>query len=209
MVDYHVPKYSVCLSYKGKKLEKREFNRLLHGFKTNIKLFDRLYEYYFPRIVIHINRTFSDFHIGEDVAQEFFIKLFKINIPEQIDYPTSWVFRICDNIAKTHISSQKNKSPLPLEENCAATIQDVSDEFYALENGGISKENISALKELDKQTIEILVMKFWEGYDYKEIGAILGLSHDAVRQKASRGIKKLKTRMLNSHTLIMLLSLLG
>ncbi len=180
----------------------------MHGFSTNKKLFDKLYEYYFPRIVVHINRTFSDFHIGEDVAQEFFIKLFKITPPEQIDYPTSWVFKICDNIAKTYISLQKNKSALPLEEN-SAIAKSVDDDFASLENGGISQENISALKHLDRQTVEILIMKFWEGYSYKEIASIMNIPYDAVRQKASRGIRKLKNIMLSSHTLMLLLSLLG
>lgn len=188
-------------------MDKSKFNRLIHRFKDDIGSFNKIYEYYFPRIKIYIDRKYYDYDFGEDVAQEFFIKLFKANIPDDIEYPTLWVFEACDNIAKTYLMTAKNKRHAPLAEDYAAAA-DLDDEYCHLKNGGISEENIAVLKKLDKETLEILVMYFWEGYNYKEIALKLGISHDLVRQKASRGLKKLKNFMINCHTLTFIISLL-
>lgn len=188
-------------------MESAKFNKLIHRFKGDIKSFDQIYKYYFPRITIYINRKYYNYHIGEDIAQDFFVKLFDIQIPDKIEYPTLWVFKICDNLAKTFLKSSKNNITLPLEEDYCQ-IEDIDSNISHLQNGGISKENIDALKNLDALTLEIFVMYFWEGYNYKEIAIKLNMSHESVRQKASRGLKKLKNLLINCHTLMFIISLL-
>jgi RNA polymerase sigma factor (sigma-70 family) len=48
------------------------------------------------------------------------------------------------------------------------------------------------LGHLDFQTQDILLLKFGEGRSYEEIAPLVGLQPDNVRQKAFRGLKKLK-----------------
>ncbi len=49
-----------------------------------------------------------------------------------------------------------------------------------------------AMKELDPQTRDILHLKFTQDCSYEYIANILGMQQELVRQKVSRGIKKLK-----------------
>lgn len=119
-------------------MDDKKFNDLIHNFKKNEKNFIELYNYYFPRICIYIGRRYHDYHFGEDIAQEFFLKLSTVSIPEKINYPTIWIFKACDNLSKTHIA-KKGTQILPLyEELVVASVTD-EDDYSNLKNGGISE----------------------------------------------------------------------
>lgn len=50
----------------------------------------------------------------------------------------------------------------------------------------------NAMKELDDLSKDIVYRKFIEEKSYKEIGLLLDISHDNLRQRMSRAIKQLK-----------------
>lgn len=164
-------------------MKPKEFNNYIGKLKTNKKVFDELYNYYFPKIVIHILVQYKDKDFSEDVAQEFFLKLFKLKDIPYIEYPNTWVYTIAENIAKN--KKAKEKVMQELQDNFVAATEDTFDfELYG--------EYYDLLNKLDEQTHRIIVMKIFEGYKFKEIAEVMDLNPDTVRQKFSRGIKKLK-----------------
>ena len=54
-------------------MNKSEFNRLLNRIRTDESALMALYRYYYPRIILHIDRVYPKIN-SEDVAQEFFLK---------------------------------------------------------------------------------------------------------------------------------------
>lgn len=162
----------------------REFNICLRKIKTNVKAFNRLYKFYFPKIVIHIFVIYKNKSLSEDVAQEFFMKLIDMQEFKYITYPNSWVYTIAENIAKNIIAKEKN--------NFAESIDNIKisiNDDYAYQLYGDYWEK---LNKLDEQTRKIIIMKIFEGYRYKEIADEMNLKVDTVRQKYCRGIKNLK-----------------
>ena len=78
-------------------MEEKRFNRLLERYKYSPAV-KELYEYYYPIIVRYINRQFRGEVDGQDVAQQFFLKLFQMK-SYKIRTPNAWVRTVTKNIA--------------------------------------------------------------------------------------------------------------
>lgn len=161
----------------------KEFNKLVKNLSI-AKCFDKLYFFYYPKIVAHIYFKFHNKSLAEDIAQDFFLKLLDKGVDCPIEYPTAWVYTVCDNLAKDVIKKDK-KYALSLEN------LKLSEPDDAFENA-LFGEYRNSLKTLDTQTHDIIIKHYYEGYSLKEIAEILGLNYSTVRQKCSRGLKKLK-----------------
>ena len=79
-------------------MEEKRFNRLLERYKYSPEAVKELYEYYYPIIVRYINRQFRGEVDGQDVAQQFFLKLFQMK-SYKIRTPNAWVRTVTKNIA--------------------------------------------------------------------------------------------------------------
>lgn len=145
-------------------MESKKFNRILQ--RKNRKGIRKIYEFYFPRIVLHINRTFRGVIDGEEIAQEFFIKLMKTEMKENIKYPTSWINTCCRNLAIDKLRKGNKTQFVSFNEN------DFITEFD--EDGFIKSLTFAdKLACLDKEAQIVIYLKFWEGYTYAEIAGIL------------------------------------
>lgn len=76
-----------------------KFNLILKQCERDNKAFETLFDFYYPRIKLHIHKKFPD-ACADDVAQEFFLQLMKSHGFKYVQNPTAWVFACCDNIAK-------------------------------------------------------------------------------------------------------------
>lgn len=164
----------------------KEFNKWIGKLKTDKRAFDTLYKYYFPKIVIHINSKFIGLNMGEDIAQEFFLDLLRKEEIPYIDYPNSWVYTIAEDMAKNRIKKEKTMAELE-QKYVAATKEEYDYEFYEEH-----AELLNNFDKLDSETRKIIIMKIFDGYKFREIAAKMNLTPDAVRQRFSRGMKKLK-----------------
>ncbi len=158
-----------------------EFNKCLKKLELH---FEKVYRYYYPRIVIFISKKYNGGkNIAHDVAQEFFMYLMKKEA--QISYirnPTSWVYKCCDNIALKML--KVDRSFVALQEEIVATnIDKPSHDFSEYED---------MIYKLNSDEQEILNLIYLYGYNYKEIAVKLNIRYGTVRQKHSRAIKKIK-----------------
>lgn len=167
-------------------MNKSEFNRLLNRIRTDESALMALYRYYYPRIILHIDRVYPKIN-SEDVAQEFFLNLLKMQNTTYIENPTSWVYRACENIAKRVGVKMKNVF------SASDTIKYIS---VAADIEGRSIDKLHAIGLLDKVDDEtarlIIYLHYWEGYNFREISELTNINHSTVRQKHSKAIKSLK-----------------
>lgn len=160
-------------------METRKFNRLLKLIAIDEQSFIELYQYYGRRIVFYLTGKYGR-ELAEDVSHDFFLKL----ISDEKDYgyiekPTSWVYKCCDNIAKTKIRLDSKYELLNEEAAC------IDIEF---DNAEIQ----AALEKFDDISRQILELFYWYGYNLEEISDMLHIKYATVRKKHSRAKAKLK-----------------
>lgn len=173
-------------------MDEKRFNKLVKYIKVNQNAFTQLYKYYFPKIVIHTVRKFRNYTLGEDAAQEFFRKLLEMDtIPQKIEKPTAWVYTVSDNITKNLLTKRKRETLVPPDVAQNLSENSLEQEIASFEQL-VFGEYSEKLRQLNTDTREIIVKHLWEGYSLKEIAESMNLNYDAVKQKYSRGLKKLK-----------------
>lgn len=161
----------------------KEFNNFLVKIKYDKEAFITIYNYYFPRIVMHIRRKYPKVS-AEDIAQDFFLNLLHIENYKYINNPTSWIYTSCDNLVKKTIS----KIELVDIENLQ-----IKDDKCIL-NQVIMTEQMRVVFDIlgDDTSKSIFYLYYWEGYNLREITDFLKLKKSTIKQKHTRGIKKLR-----------------
>ena len=164
------------------KMDSKRFNRLLKTLKKRSRSFDVLYEYYLHRIVYHITRYVGSDRVAEDVAHEFFTQLLASDKTYEVEYPTTWVYRLCERIAVRMLKREDKEFDLPdtTETDCFAHIVLESEVRDALND------------RLDPQAREIVYLRYWEGYTLKEIADMMKLEYENAKKICQRAMKTLK-----------------
>lgn len=169
-------------------MDEKTFNYCLKNIRSK-ESFDKLFNFYYRRIVIHINARFKMGALSEDVAQETFIKLLSMEKIKHIEYYTSWIYTISENIALRKLGKEKAEQKKMYYEQEA-----VKEDMELF--GGLQKD----VAKLDDITQKIFYYYYVEAYKLKEIAVLLNLTYDNVRQKHSRGIKFLRKKENMSHS---------
>lgn len=164
------------------KMDSKRFNRLLKTLKKRSRSFDVLYEYNLHRIVYHITRYVGSDRVAEDVAHEFFTQLLASDKTYEVEYPTTWVYRVCERIAVRMLKREDKEFDLPdtTETDCFAHIVLESEVRDALND------------RLDPQAREIVYLRYWEGYTLKEIADMMKLEYENAKKICQRAMKTLK-----------------
>lgn len=173
-------------------MDEKLFNRLLKSLRDKEVCFRLFYEFYYPKIVFYVTENYHDENLAQDAAQEFFqMLLTKANLPKYVKFPTLWVMRNCDGIARELLSQNTDGESVSLEKaNGSSVAMRQLDPALA--------DTWALLENLDETSERIVVMRVCEGYDFKEIADLLGLSYDAVRQRYSRGIRLMRDKSFES-----------
>jgi len=160
-----------------------EFNTLLQNIK-NVKCLEKLYNYYFGRIVIHVSQKYKNGEkFAQDVAQEVFFYLINLEKKPFIKNPNAWVYSCCDHIAIKKIKKDEGMVALT-EETVIAQPIILEEELYG--------SFYDVISQFDETTQQIIKLVYVYGYSKEETAKELHIKSSTVRQKHSRAIKKLK-----------------
>lgn len=99
----------------GRPMESRKFNQLLKNIHSE-KSFDALYDYFYRRIVFHLKYIYGE-NFAQEVAQDFFLQLINKETDKlgYIEFPASWIYKCCENIAKRKLSKEASDVQLNSE----------------------------------------------------------------------------------------------
>lgn len=187
------------LIQRGETVEAQKFNEFIKRIRFDKVAYAEIYRYYFPRAVIYLTKIFKDYYLAEDAAQEFFFdKLFRINIPDYIDSPLSWIFTSCRNLALNFRDREISTIELR-DEVIGATLKEggfdegllskrneTEDYFEALLAAGLSESIVEKFRKMDRDIVEIYILYYWEGLSQKEISEKLNLNYNTVKSKVKR-----------------------
>ena len=173
---------------------------LVERAKNNTEAFGELYDQYYSQIFGYVLKRTANIDVAQDVTSEVFFKAFK-NL-RQFQWRgvpfSSWLYRIATNEIANYFT--KNKPwQLSLEEvsNSISSsdpwaeteLLQAEAELRRREDFLTLHENISKL-QLKYQ--EVIVLRYFEDKQLKEIGEILGKREGTVKSLLHRGLEKLR-----------------
>ena len=168
------------------------FNRYLRQIRNSEQAFCKIYEYYLPKIKYHVISKYGNSVDFEDVAHDAFTRIIRLENPPEVENPTAWIYKICDNVANDHL--QKKRGQISLDERLEAP---PPASVITISSAESDLDYFTLLSMLDASDAEIVRLVTWEGYNLKEAADIMGISHGAARQRYSRALKKLGALLKN------------
>ena len=177
-------------------LEKEK--ELIKQAKKDPKAFGELYEEYYSKIFGYSLKRVADLEAAKDITSETFFKALK-NIWrfrwQNISF-SSWLYRIASNEVVNHFRGRKKKT-IPIDEFPELTTQErILEEFIeAEEELKKHKDFLELQKEISKLPDiyqEVIVLRFFEKKQMKEIAEVLGKKEGTIKSLIYRGLKKLK-----------------
>ena len=162
--------------------------------KGDFRAFDLLVIKYQAKIISISQRLVKDINIAEDMAQETFIKAYKVldSFREESAFYT-WIYRIAVNTSKNYLISRgrfKENTESEMHTDFSNSIlelegQDSPEDLLLADN---LKDLINAeLNDLPEEIRTCLTLREYEGLSYAEISNILDCPVGTVRSRIFRG----------------------
>ncbi|MEM6964313.1 MAG: RNA polymerase sigma factor [Bacteroidota bacterium] len=140
-------------------------------------------------------RFFQNYHQRaecQDLVQTVFMRILKyrLQFDENEGEFKTWMFRIARNVNMDFFKKQK-RTRTEIIDNQAFKFSTKMDIHFGEEKEELLKLR-RALKNLDPEKREIIVMSKLEGLNYKEIGEVLNCTEGAVKVRVFRALKGLR-----------------
>lgn len=152
-------------------------------------IFERYHRVLFS-FFYNLNR---DVELSEDLVQNVFVRVLKYRHNFRGDGEfKSWLFHIARNVNYDHHRKKGRYHTVDVE----AWKDRISDQTPGRQQEMIKKEEMerlkNALRRLDPEKREVIVLSKLRGMKYKEIGEVLGCTEGAVKVKVFRALRELK-----------------
>ncbi len=156
----------------------------------DVDAFGELVECYQSQIIRYFLRMTGDIETARDLAQDTFLQVYKSLSRTTLDLPfRTWLYRIATNNV---LQYRRKKRSLPLirlmdDPGLKADLQLVDEMTNEVEVQDI-------LLRIPANFRVCMVLHFIDGFKYREIGQMLGISEDAVRMRVARGSEEFRKR---------------
>jgi RNA polymerase sigma-70 factor (ECF subfamily) len=155
----------------------------------SFEAFGSLYSTYLDRIYRYIYYQVKDKMTAEDITEEVFVKAWKAirTCQGREDTFQAWLYRI----ARNHLADTLRNNSRVTSLDGEGTI-DIADPCERVESGAEYQELLKTIAGLPEVQRQVIVLKFIEGLDNREIGRVLGKNEGAVRVAQMRGLESLR-----------------
>ena len=144
----------------------------------------------------HINLVYSvavrcvgDPHQAEEVAQAVFILLAKKAAQLRHDKAlSSWLFQTTRLTASNFVRGESRRHRREQEAHMQSVLNDSGTDVWP-RIAPLLDDAVAGLSEKDRHAI---ILRFYEGRNLREVGAILGASEDAAEKRVSRAVERLR-----------------
>ena len=194
---------SVCNTVRGKKqfqaiTETKEYDqpeiiRLVNkAAGGSFEAFGELYGVYLDRIYRYVLYQVKDRMTAEDITEEVFVKAWKaINSCKGKGKTfSSWIYRIAHNHIINTLRDKKKFASVAVED-----LTELSDSELVVEKRLEDQELLETLSDLPQSQRQVVVLKFLEGMNNREIGQIMQKSESAIRILQMRALTALRQKL--------------
>ena len=171
--------------------QSKVFRLIERAISGDGEAFGELYSIYLDRIYRYVFYQVRDKMTAEDITEEVFIKAWKALASCKGKERTfsSWLYRIAHN--QLIDSLRKRHGELPLQSEMTNGLFDRNQVERELEQ----QEQLEALAHLPRNQKQVIILKFIEGLDNREIGRIMSKSEGAIRVLQTRALTTLRQRL--------------
>lgn len=159
---------------------------------------ERFYEVYFDRVYGYVRRMLGEDHLAEDVTQEIFMHIQRsIHTYDPARELGPWVFTIATNKVRDFWRSRRHKdaqheASLDEEDRRFQPPAKERGPLPQLEDEELSRELSRAIDALAPGMRETLLLRYFEGLSFEEIGTKIGRNETAARKRYSRALGELR-----------------
>ncbi len=177
---------------KSPKTYSQDFE-LVERAKKNRNDFGALYEKYFEQIYLFIFKRVGNESTAGDICQVTMFKaMMNIHKYEDRGYPfTTWLYRIASNEVNLHFRKVKKVAEVEIKETHVITLMDEMD-FNNKKDVDSQEKLIAILNKLKPEQTEIIELRFFLGYSFKEIAEFYSTSEASAKMKLYRLLEKIK-----------------
>lgn len=152
--------------------------------RGNLALLDLLVRRYERPLFAYAARVLDDRTAAEDCFQEAFLRVFQKRNTYRIGHPfRPWVYQICLNVCRDWLRKHKR---LALQEELPADKAAPSDETARIK---------AAVNGLPEKMRDVFLLHHFHGFNYQEIGEILGVPEGTVKSRMFHATKKLQEEL--------------
>ncbi len=160
---------------------------LIQAAQEHPEAFGRLYEKYQFTVRSYFLRRLGDISLAEDLSQEVFARAFRY-LPSFRITNASYLTYLLHVAHSVLINYYRKQGSTPV-------LQNEEPERETREESGISENIETLLCSLSQRDREIMLLKYRDGFQVKEIAKQVGKTENAVKLILSRSRKKLKSAL--------------
>jgi RNA polymerase sigma-70 factor (ECF subfamily) len=167
---------------------------VLRAIRRDQEAFGELYDRHIVRVYRHLYYMVGNATEAEDLAAQTFLKAWEAIDRYQVRGApfVSWLLRIAHNLGVSHLRSRRETSQVheglvddkPRRDPDAALLQTAEEEMV--------REAILNLREEQRQ---VIILRFIEDLDYREVAEIIGKSVAAIRVIQHRALNAMRKQM--------------
>ncbi len=164
---------------------------LILASQQDAKYFSALYNRYYELIFRMIYKRVPDKDTTADLAQQVFLKaLLNLKTYKITGAPFSaWLVRIGLNEVNMYYRQNKKVIEVEISERELSTLLQEAEVTFSEEDYEIV---LQTMDDLPGEQAQLIELRFFEKYSFKEMGAVLGLSEANAKMKLYRTLEKVK-----------------
>jgi RNA polymerase sigma factor (sigma-70 family) len=158
--------------------------------------FDRLYRNAYPRVYRTLMAILGDPAEAEDCAQDSFVKVFQAWKRWRPDAPAeAWIHRIAVNRAISYRRSSRLRSVGEMLRRLGRPAASTDPAQVATR-----PDLLTALRAIPPKLAAAIVLRYYHGYNNREIAAALGVSERTIGTRLSQAAERLRPLLEESRT---------
>ncbi|MBK24581.1 MAG: hypothetical protein CME70_11355 [Halobacteriovorax sp.] len=152
--------------------------------------FDVIYSRNKGRVYSYLKKRVSDDISVDEIFQNIMIKFHKSRMNYDSKFPLGkWLYTICKSELLDYLKKRK------------VQFEEIKDEHLKVSDPNLLPEiDLEEFKNLSEREREAISLRFYSDKDYSEISELLNITETNARKTISRGIKKIRLKLLGGQS---------
>jgi RNA polymerase sigma factor (sigma-70 family) len=165
--------------------------------ETKKTLVERLFSEHGGALQAFLFRRVRKHPDAAELAQEVYVRMLRLPDIESVRNPEAYLYTVASNLAKEHARHERRDGDVvnvddPLVQEQLAELPSYAGQLDAQER---IKRLREVLHQLSPKCQAAVVLQYWHGLSYEEIGLRLGVSTNMVKKYLSQALVHCRRRM--------------